>query len=175
MARELDKQETHSLGKMSEDYGLSFWKLDEARRCELVWEHVMKGLGAFRYTTKSKATSATIIAPALQYEYDVTIKSYGYVLKNFSRCNPFHYAGDADKYTVVFTTVRPPVIKPGYLVYTYTPPTMVRAHETSTSFATVAKTHYVADVRLACFSPLRIASIIRYREPYNGLLYNPLE
>jgi len=28
-------------------------------------------------------------------------------------------------------------------------------------------------VRFACFSPLRVAGTIKYRQEYNGLLYNP--
>ncbi|MEM4416540.1 MAG: hypothetical protein QXD32_00610 [Nitrososphaerota archaeon] len=152
---------------------LSFWKLPPPRRCELVWEYVRGSLNAIRYKPKNRARSAEIIASTAKYQYDISIKSYSYVFKYFSQCSLFSL-NHSDRYTVVHITVRPAFIQDGFIIYMSEPyPTLVRGDRDSTGIATVAKTHQIADIRLACDAPHRVIQLIKYREKYRPLLYTP--
>jgi len=153
---------------------MSFWKLTEERRRQLVWDVVKQNLGAVRYVTKKKATSATMYTSSAIYIYDISIKSQQYVVKSFRDCLLYE-VGDTDRYTVVHITVRPPFLKHDFDIYMPSPPTAVKGHRDSTTIATVSKTHYISDVRYACNIVHRLAQFIKYREEIRPLLITPEE
>lgn len=151
---------------------MSFWKLTEERRRQLLWDVVKQNLGAVKYVTGRKATSATMYTSSAIYVYDISIKSQQYVIKYFRDCR-LHEVGDTDKYTVVHITVRPPFLREHFDLYILSPPTAVKSHRDSTTIATVSKTHYISDIRFACNIPFRIANFLKYRDEIKPLLVHP--
>lgn len=155
------------------ELGMSFWKLGPERRCQLVWDRVRQSLeqalGAARYVPKRGAREAVMFTPTAVYTYDVTIKSQLYVLKNFPHCS-LQEIGDSDRYNVVFITVRPPFIHPGFMLALPGALTILRSHRDSTTVSTVARSHYVSDILLACNIWLRVLNFLKYREEYKSLI-----
>jgi hypothetical protein len=142
----------------------SFWKINSARRVELLWNHVKEKLGAASMQVLRGGMRVKMYCPAAQYHFDVTMKrdSVFRVFKDFEVSRVRQVRDGC--YTVVDVTIIPSPLEEGIEIRMKNPPTVIKSHTNSLSIRRLSGGRII-DLREACLTPYRLPQLLKALQP----------